>query len=599
MKILLTAINAKYIHTNLAIYSLRAYAKEYREQIKLAEFTINHYTEDIMQAIYKEKPDILAFSCYIWNISMVEELCTELRKVLPDTKIWLGGPEVSYDAGKRLEASDMIDGILIGEGEETFKELMDYYIAGKCNLGDIKGLAYRSTAYLDTAVGTGEKELNIRYTLPRSEINFSTIPFPYEDVNIKELENKIIYYETIRGCPYSCSYCLSSIDKKVRLRDMDMVIKELEFFLKLRVPQVKFVDRTFNCNRSHALSIWNYIKEHDNGVTNFHFEISADILDEEELVLLNTMREGLVQLEIGVQSTHTETIEAIDRRMDLNKLANAVRRIQEGKNIHQHLDLIAGLPYEGYETFRGSFNEVYALKPDQFQLGFLKVLKGSGMFHFSKDYGIVYKNVPPYEVLFTKWLSYDEVLKLKLVEDMVEVYYNSGQYVYSIRYLEHFFETPFDLYYSLGEYYERHHLQGLNQARIRRYEILIDFMKEQKKENNSKFLLSSFCSILVHDLFLRENLKSRPCFAEDQEPYKKLYRSFYLDEEKVAAYISGDNPSDKISGLKQYLHLEHYNLDIQKTADTGIMTESDQFVLYDYLHRNPLNSEARTLLVEL
>jgi len=624
VKILLTAINAKYIHTNLAIYSLRAYAKEYRQQIKLVEFTINNYADDILQAIYKEKPDFLGFSCYIWNIAMVEQLCVELRKLLPKTKIWLGGPEVSFDAKKRLDATENIDGIMIGEGEQTFKELLDYYVSGKIKLDEVKGLAFRDTAWitnddkqfsektkdnfihldcLPTEVGIGEssvKDKTVTLTHIRPEMDFSALPFPYE--NIDDFHNKIIYYETIRGCPYSCSYCLSSIDKKVRQRDIEQVKEELSIFLKHQVPQVKFVDRTFNCNRSHTLAIWNYIKEHDNGITNFHFEISADILDEEELTLLNTMREGLVQLEIGVQSTNQETIEAIHRRMDLDKLSHSVKRIHEGRNIHQHLDLIVGLPYEDYETFRLSFNDVYALKPDQFQLGFLKILKGSGMYEESKDFGIVYKSVPPYEVLYTKWLSYDEVLNLKTVEDMVEIHYNSGQFIYAIKYMEHFFQTPFDLYQALGSYYDRNQLRGINHARIRRYEILIDFMKEQETCTTDiaiKIDLAAFRNILVHDLYLRENLKSRPPFADDQEPYKKRYREFYFNEQKVMEYLMLDSTAAKLGQLKQFVHLEHFDMDVQQTAETGLVVQADQFVLYDYMHRNPLNSEARTFLVEL
>lgn len=582
MKILLTAINAKYIHTNLAIYCLRAYASEYRQQIKLAEFTINNYPDEVLTAIYKEKPDIIGFSCYIWNIAMVEQLCEELHKILPKTKIWLGGPEVTYDAKNRLETAENIDGIMIGEGEETFKELLDYYVAGKIQLDEIKGLAFRDSAWM-TKYGNVNRINSLSKTVTvtpiRPEIELSTLPFPYE--NIDDFENKIIYYETIRGCPYSCSYCLSSIDNKVRLRDIELVKEELKIFLNHLIPQVKFVDRTFNCNRAHALAIWNYIKEYDNGVTNFHFEISADILDEEELALLNTMREGLVQLEIGVQSTNTETIDAIHRKMNLDKLAYAVNRIHDGRNIHQHLDLIAGLPYEDYDTFRNSFNDVYALKPDQLQLGFLKILKGSGMYEESKRGGIVYKSLAPYEVLYTDWISYDEILYLKIVEEMVEVYYNSGQFVCAIKYMEHFFQTPFDLYGALGSYYEKNQLQGINHARIRRYEILIDFMKEQATCDQT-----AFHNILVHDLFLRENMKSRPPFAMDQDSFKEQYREYYFEEQKLGI-------------LKQYLHIEHYNIDVVGTAETGLTVEAEQFIRYDYSHRNPLNSEASTLLVSM
>lgn len=584
MKILLAAINAKYIHTNPAIYSLKASAKQYRENIHLAEFTINHYTEDILKGIYKEKPDFIGFSCYIWNISMVEELCAELHKVLPETKIWLGGPEVSYDAKEYLETTAYVDCIMIGEGEETFQEVLGHYIDHNIELEEIRAIAYRN--------GT-----EVRLTAPRLPVNFSMLPFPYEDVT--SFENKIIYYETIRGCPYSCSYCLSSIDKHVRLRDVELVKKELDFFLNHKVRQVKFVDRTFNCNRKHTLAIWNYIKEHDNGITNFHFEISADILGEEELSLLNTMREGLVQLEIGVQSTNPKTIEAIHRQMNMAQLSTAVKQIQKGNNVHQHLDLIAGLPYENYDSFKNSFNDVYALRPDQLQLGFLKVLKGSGMHEACMDYGIVYKSKPPYEVLYTKWLTYDEVLILKIVEEMVEVYYNSGQFTYAIKYLEHFFKTPFDLYRLLGDYYEQKNLFGMNHARIRRYLILIDFMKDMDTRDSGNFDIQAFCSILMHDLFLREKLKSRPSFADDQEQYKEKYRNFFINVALVRKYFGDDAIDSKETSLKQYLHLEHYTIDVKHTAETGIVKPADEYIAYDYLHRNPLNSEARTLLVDL
>jgi radical SAM superfamily enzyme YgiQ (UPF0313 family) len=603
VKILLTAINAKYIHSNLAVYCLKAYAKPYRKQIQIAEFTINNYTDDILQAIYKEKPDFIGFSCYIWNIGIIKQLCAELRKLLPKAKIWLGGPEVSYDALKHMKTHKELDGIMAGEGEETFLELLDYYIAGKGELRSIKGIVYR------------EKD-KILETPFRPEFDLNSLPFPYD--NLKDFKNKIIYYETSRGCPYSCSYCLSSIDKKVRLRDFELVKGELDIFLSQKIPQVKFVDRTFNCNKNHALSIWRYIKEQDNGVTNFHFEISADILGEEEFRVLSSMREGLVQLEIGVQSTNPDTVKAIERQMKLDKLKLAVDKIHMGRNIHEHLDLIAGLPYEDLKTFKKSFNEVYALKPDQFQLGFLKVLKGSAMHRQSREWGIVYQSIPPYEVLYTRWLSYDDILQLKAVEEMVEIYYNSGQFVSAITYMEHFFAAPFDLYEKLGRYYEQNGLNGINHSRLRRYEILLAFMtevnekdkkieNERKSENklksedekNSEIDLDAFRNILVHDLYLRENMKSRPPFASEYELYKKQYRDFYTNEQKIREYMPAGMKEIKAEQIKPYLHLEHYDLDVSKTAKTGQTVKEEQFLLYDYLHKGLLNSQARTLPVKL
>ncbi|MDF2801575.1 MAG: cobalamin B12-binding domain protein [Anaerocolumna sp.] len=586
MKILLVGINAKYIHSNLAIHYLKAYAQEYASNITLKEFTINQYTEDILLKIYKEKPDFIGFSCYIWNMSMVLELSRELKKLLPGIKIWLGGPEVSFDAKNQLTNHTFVDGIMYGEGEETFLQVLHFYMGQTNSLALVSGIAYRENVL--------EKE-EIILNPPRREIDLSLVPFPYEDM--KEFENKIIYYETSRGCPYSCSYCLSSVDKRVRMRDVELVKKELKIFLNYKVPQVKFVDRTFNCNHKHTLAIWQFIIDNDNGITNFHFEISADILSDEEISLLNSMREGLVQLEVGVQSTNDATIQAITRHMDLSKLKRVVAKIQEGKNIHQHLDLIAGLPYEDINTFRNSFNEVYEMNPDQFQLGFLKVLKGSAMHRQSLKWGIVYRSAPPYEVLYTNWLTYEDVLKLKRVEEMVEVYYNSGQFEYSVKFLLHFFESPFDFYLSLGDFYEVNGLDERNHTRIKRYEILIDFLngcldKEEYDPEVKKEYKNALLSILVHDLYLREKLKSRPYFATPMEEYKEKYRKFYLNTDKVQKLIA--TKGNQITGdqIKSGLHLEHYDIDIKKTAESGKVIYQSQFLMYDYIHRSNISSQA-------
>ena len=434
MKILLAACNAKYIHSNLAVYDLQAYASDYADHIVLKEYTINQQKDDIMRDIYLEHPDVVCVSCYIWNLSFVKELMADLIKILPGADFWAGGPEVSYDAEKFLIENSEFKGVMVGEGEETFKELAGYYVEkNPQNLKDMTGICYRDG---DQIIHNGWRQI----------MDLSSIPFIYKDLS--EFKNRIIYYESSRGCPFSCSYCLSSIDKKLRFRDTETVKKELQFFIDNKVPQVKFVDRTFNCKHDHAMAIWKYINEHDNGVTNFHFEISADLLREEELQEMSTMRPGLIQLEIGVQSTNPDTIKAIHRTMDFEKLKGIVDRIHSFGNIHQHLDLIAGLPYEDYDSFRNSFNDVYALKPQQLQLGFLKVLKGSHMMEMCREYGIVYKTQEPYEVLSTKWLDYDHVLKLKTVENMVEVYYNSGQFQNTLEYLENFFQDACLLYTS-------------------------------------------------------------------------------------------------------------------------------------------------------
>lgn len=514
MKILLAACNAKYIHSNLAVYDLQAYASDYADHIVLKEYTINQQKDDIMRDIYLEHPDVVCVSCYIWNLSFVKELMADLIKILPGADFWAGGPEVSYDAEKFLTENSEFKGVMVGEGEETFKELAGYYVEkNPQNLKDMTGICYRDG---DQIIHNGWRQI----------MDLSSIPFIYKDLS--EFKNRIIYYESSRGCPFSCSYCLSSIDKKLRFRDTETVKKELQFFIDNKVPQVKFVDRTFNCKHDHAMAIWKYINEHDNGVTNFHFEISADLLREEELQEMSTMRPGLIQLEIGVQSTNPDTIKAIHRTMDFEKLKGIVDRIHSFGNIHQHLDLIAGLPYEDYDSFRHSFNDVYALKPQQLQLGFLKVLKGSHMMEMCREYGIVYKTQEPYEVLSTKWLDYDHVLKLKTVENMVEVYYNSGQFQNTLEYLEKFFPDAFSIYERLGSFYMEKGYGDVSHTRMRRYEILLEFL-----EDMPEISVDQVKDQMVYDLYLRENLKSRPGFARDQKPFERQVWNF-RKREKVA-----------------------------------------------------------------
>lgn len=567
MKVLLCAVNAKYIHSNLAVYSLKAYAGRYAEQIEIAEFTINHYTDDIMEEIYKKKPEFLAFSCYIWNVEIVRELIEELSKLLPDTVIWVGGPEVSYDAVSFLKEMPQVRGVMTGEGERSFLALMDYYIAGKGELEEIAGITYR---------GESGMMLENRSTdfLPMDEL-----PFMYHDM--KMFDNKIVYYESSRGCPFSCSYCLSSIDKRVRMRSLSLVQKELQFFLDHTVPQVKFVDRTFNCNHRHAIGIWNYIKDHDNGVTNFHFEIAADLINEEELEILSAMRPGLVQLEIGVQTTNQKTIREIDRVMDLEKVKRVVAKIHSFGNIHQHLDLIAGLPWEGYDSFVHSFNEVYAMRPNQLQLGFLKVLKGSKMYRNAEKYGIVYRSHPQYEVLFTEWLSHDELLALKGVEEMVEVYYNSFQFTHTIRALESQFSQPFEMFYKLAKYYEREGLNQQNHSRMARFEILRSFI--QTLDTGREKWYETW---LLYDLYLRENSKTRPDWACSMGQWKEFAVQFYKAEEQHPCYLEG---------YKGYTHKQTAKMTHLEVFPFDVLGEGERrstAVLFDYQKRNPLTADA-------
>ena len=546
MKILLAACNAKYIHSNLAVYNLKSCSGEYSSRVVVKEYTINQIRDDILKDIYLEQPDVVCFSCYIWNISFVRELVPDLKKILPQVELWAGGPEVSYDAVEFLKKNPAFFGVMVGEGEETFHELAGYYIERKPEtLSGIRGVAFRDENKGRDIVHTGWREL----------MDLSKVPFAYS--NLTEFKNRIIYYESSRGCPFSCSYCLSSIDKKLRFRDIELVKKELQFFIDNKVPQVKFVDRTFNCKHDHAMEIWRYITENDNGITNFHFEISADLLRAEELALMKTMRPGLIQLEIGVQSTNPQTIKAIRRTMDFEKLKGIVEQIHSFGNIHQHLDLIAGLPYEGYESFHKSFCDVYALRPEQFQLGFLKVLKGSHMMEMTGEYQILYKDREPYEVLSTAWLTYGEILGLKMVESMVEVYYNSGQFKHTLVFLEQYFEDPFRMYEALGRFYEKKGYSEISHSRMRRYEILMEFAGEQKE-----IPLEVLSDVMLLDLYLRENLKSRPSFASDQKPYERLIWDYRKAEK------------------------------IPKTAHIEVFRDG-KTILFDYTDRDPLTNNAR------
>lgn len=620
MKFLLAAINAKYIHSNPGVYSLRAFARTKipGADIEIGEYTINHQMDLILQDIYRRKPDFIGFSCYIWNISYIMEIVRDVKKVLPEAEIWLGGPEVSYDAKKVLTREPDVRGIMRGEGELTFTELVRAYLQReKTSVPDgYTGESFRGQAKEETSGcaentrmpenAEGENAHSDRLDLsqipgityraangeieehgPQRLLSLDEIPFYYDDM--AGFENRIVYYESSRGCPFSCSYCLSSIDKTVRFRSLDLVLPELQFFLDHKVPQVKFVDRTFNCKREHTLGIWRYLVEHDNGITNFHFEVSADIFDEEELELIGKMRPGLIQLEIGVQSTNPDTIREIHRHMDLVKLKRAVDCVYDYRNTHQHLDLIAGLPYENYESFMRSFDDVYRMRPDQLQMGFLKVLKGSYMEEQVAAYDLKYRGIPPYEVLSTKWLPYSDVIRLKGVEDMVEVYYNSGQFPATMKLLEKRFQRPSEIFVNLAEYYEKNGLTGISHSRLARYEILYRFLEEDMREEERDHVtaakvpetgqpsLADFRDSLMYDLYVRENIKSRPSFASDQFPYKKEVREFFMAEEENPKWLT-DYAGFDSRQMAKMAHLEHM--------------EDGTFVLFDYKKRDPLSGNA-------
>lgn len=559
MRILLAAINAKYIHSNLAVYSLKSYAGSRLPdvEIQICEYTINQQIDRILADLYEKKPDMLCFSCYIWNITCVREVLAEVKKVLPEVKIWLGGPEVSYNAVAFLKKYPQVDGIMKGEGEQTFLELLQA-LRENTSLTEILGITWR------------REDGKIENHPWRQAISLDEVPFVYQDMEL--FSHRIIYYESSRGCPFSCSYCLSSIDKCLRFRSLEKVLPELQFFLDQKVPQVKFVDRTFNVNHEHTMAVWRYLTEHDNGITNFHFEISADLLREEEIDLIAKMRPGLIQLEIGVQSTNPNTIREIGRTMNFPKVASAVARVKACQNTHQHLDLIAGLPFEDYESFRKSFDDVYALRPEQLQLGFLKVLKGSRMYEQAQQYGVVWQERPPFEVLKTNWLSYGEVLALKRVEEMVEVYYNSGQFACTLPKLEKRFQSPFRMFEALADYYRGRHLLEVNHARAARYEILLSFVREIAPEEEELYR-----ELMTFDFYLRENAKSRPEFCGEPSVRKEEAAAFYDREAQERIYLEDYEGYDK-KQLRKMTHLER---------------KEGTVYLFDYRHRNPYTGQAR------
>ena len=584
MKILLIAMNAKYIHSSLALRSIQRYCAAYEPHITKLELTINHYENEILRSIYDEKPDVMAFSCYIWNMEMIEKLIPTLSKILPNCKIVLGGPEVSYNSEELFIKHPAIDMVIEGEGEETWYELMNHYIDGSKALSEIKGIVYQDHQGI------------IRRNPSREPMDLNKIPFVYDDV--AQLDHKIIYYEATRGCPFSCQYCLSSTDKGVRFLDLKRVFSDLQFFIDHKVKQVKFVDRTFNCNPKYAMAIWDYLKKNDNGVTNFHFEIAADLLSEEILGFLKDTRPTLFQFEIGVQSTNEEVLTIIQRKMVFEEVGRIVQKIKSYQNIHQHLDLIAGLPNEDMASFKKSFNDVMALRPEQLQLGFLKVLKGSGMHRDAQKYGLVYKDIAPYEILYTSHLSYDDLLRLQAIEEMVERYYNSGRFVYSLEYLFTLFDTPFDAVDAFAGFWENRGYHKVKHSKNAHYDILLQFTIE--KTNAQVALMQELARF---DLFLHEQLKDIPkkLITVDQDLYKEGIRNFYNTPGNIQTYLP-ELESYTNKQVSRMAHIEVFSFDIIGCAKTLDFKNPDKKVtpvLFNYHARDPLTKDAAYRLIKL
>lgn len=586
MKVLLVAINAKYIHTNPAVYLLRANSGEFRKNVKVCEFTINQSLDDILQGIVEEEPEFVGFSCYIWNIEMVKKLIRECKKLLPDTLLWLGGPEAEAGAESLLQEYPQIDGIMYGEGEKTFPKLLQSFLKintfRKCGTAlkvsetsDIPGIIFRT----DTG--------NVK-TSPATPVDLDKLVFPYDKEVLEQTKGKILYYESSRGCPFHCSYCLSSEDNHVRFRSIDKVKEDLKIFLDAKVLQVKFVDRTFNCNHERMAELLQFMLEQDNGITNFHFEIGGDLLTKEEILLLGKFRPGAVQLEIGVQTTNPEVMQRIGRVNKKDALFDNVKALLRNAKQHVHLDLIAGLPGEDLQSFIRSFDEVYCLHPHQLQLGFLKILGNTRIYRETDTYGIKYRQYPPYEVLETDSISYRELLELKQVEEMVEIYYNSGQFAEELRFAENYLDKQmncgkkqYKFYRELAKLYFSRYTNGMQSSRMARYEVLIEYIKSFTNPE----LHEAVVQLAVYDCYARERKKARPAFSL-KNAGEQLIRAMRNEEDSLIEY---DNSN----------HAEYFTIDIKKTAETGTAVFRENIAIFNYSNRSPITENAEVIFYDL
>ncbi|HKL41960.1 MAG TPA: B12-binding domain-containing radical SAM protein [Clostridia bacterium] len=582
MKILLTTLNSKFIHSSLAIRYLRAVIEPMKNiDVELKEYTINMHTEDILVDLYKGQYDLIIFSTYIWNYSEITNLTRALKKVCPETKILLGGPEVSYASEEEMKDNPNIDFIIYGEGEDTFKEFIKAFKVNQ-SYESINGLVYR-------------EKRNIIKNSERPLIkDLDEIPFPYKDT-LEGLDHRIIYYESTRGCPFNCSYCLSSTIKGVRYFSLDRVKEDMLFFLKKNVKQVKFVDRTFNVKKEHYFEIIKFLNNNDNGVTNFHFEITASLLDQEVIDYLKTVRPGLFQLEVGVQTTNTNSLETINRGMDFLSIKKTLVEIVRLENIHSHLDLIAGLPYEDFDSFLSSFNDVYSLNPNKLQLGFLKILKGSEMEKNHELYGLVYDDSPPYQIYFNKFINFDEMIVLKGIEELLDIYYNSNYFAHALDYLVNKkFKSPSSFYHAFYEYWCEKKLFEHKHSKLKRYKILLDFYNETFDSSQV------FDALLKFDYILNKNKKIDKLFYRIKpNGYRNSCHEFLQDEEKIEKYLPHFKDKNAKYIIKR-VHFEKFKFDIKKFINSNyeLLEEKETTILFDY-SKSTLNERSLNFEVSL
>lgn len=568
MKILLTTLNSKFIHTNLAIRYLKEFAKDV-QKVDIREYTINNQADYILKDIYKGGYDAVFFSVYIWNVLDIMSLCENLKKVMPNLIIGLGGPEVSYDSENLMKKYGFIDYILYGEGEVTFREVC-LMLNNKMESKDIKGLVWRDKGYI-----------KVNEERPYLQ-DLDLIPSPYDNMDTKEYENRIVYYESSRGCPFNCQYCLSSAIKGLRYFSLERVKKDLKNLINARVSQIKFIDRTFNAKKKTAMEIMKFLMENDNGFTTYHFEVTAHLIDDEMLEFLKECKPGLFQFEIGVQSTDQNVLEACGRKDDFKKLSRVVTKIESYKNIHQHLDLIAGLPYESYEGFEKSFNDVYNLGIEQLQLGFLKMIKGTGIRNMADMHGFKYKSYPPYEVLSNRYISYEEILKLKDIEEMVERYYNSGNFRMSVSFIvkRYYKDSPFKFYEEFANFHDINGYFDAAQGKNQNYKILLDFYMEKIGEK-----IELFRDILKYDYVSLGKTSNVPDFLVRNYPedFKNRCHIYLQNDENVKKYIPKhfDTPAKMII---KYVQFEPFRYDIESLKNDIMIDpkKEDNIIMFDY-----------------
>lgn len=570
MKILLTTLNSKFIHTNLAIRYLKQMVKDIEDiNVDIREYTINNELDFILKDIYTNNYDVILFSTYIWNVNDIVKLCNNLKKVKPNIKIALGGPEVTYDSEEAMKKYDFIDYILYGEGELIFRDFTKY-LMGDMKIEDVDGIVYRSNDSIIT-----NKPMKLLE-------NLDLIPSPYEELDKKEYENRIVYYETSRGCPFNCQYCLSSAIEGLRYFSIDRVKKDLKKLIDARVSQIKFIDRTFNANKKFAMEIMKFLMENDNGYTTYHFEVTAHLLTDDMLEFLKDCKEGLFQFEIGVQSTNEKVLDAVGRRDDFKKLSYVVQKIASFRNIHQHLDLIAGLPYEDYSSFENSFNDVFNLGIEHLQLGFLKMIKGTGIRNQADEHEFRYKDYPPYEVLYNKYISYNEILKLKDIEEILERYFNSKNFVLSMRYIIHNYykESPFKFFEEFATYFNDNGYFNASQGKNQLYKILVDFYTDKINIETELFK-----EIVKYDYISLGKTSNVPAFMDKVEvdDFKNRCHLFLQNEENILKYIPRfeNTPAKQII---KYVHFETFKYDILqlKKNITAKLQPKESIILFVY-----------------